>query len=227
MKLSNPYLLNGSLSAWVIPSTATGQYFYYSNNLGKSWTVTDTLKAGYILQLAPVTPTATWLMMVGNARNPAQSTNVIAYRDIAGSWKYIDTLKRSGSFGSAFTITDLQFIDPYHGWVSATFSSVDSIFFYRYKAPVPVIGVSVQNSQATLRCVPNPARSVVSIEGLSPDEVVESIYIINTNGVEHEPALEMSNSHISVRVNDLANGTYVVNVRTSKRKESISMIVLR
>jgi hypothetical protein len=233
--LSKPYLFHGSESVWVlVASPVKAQYVYYSPDFGMTWTTTNRYTRSAVLELAPVSATATWAACASDSSHAAISANVIAYKDYSNiSSKWItDTVLSGGTFFHKFTLDQLQFTDPYHGWVRAFFAAgIDTTFhdpfayFFRFTATAPnSVPVSFLNSH--LCCIPNPASSIMKIEGFASDEKVRVVKLTNALGKQSSPAAENIGTGIDLDIRGLPNGCYFVTITTSLRTENIPVMVM-
>jgi hypothetical protein len=238
ISLANAYLF-GSKSVWVMPSSIQskalqGYFLYYSSDFGNTWVMTDTVKSEFLFALVPVSPTSAWVGIIGSNRSPSLTTNVIAYKDISGKWEYVDTV-----YGPVInkkyiplTIKDIQFTDPSHGWARAIFvTGTDTSTNYPY-ANIYRFAVTVPNSvplnalYSHLRCMPNPATSVIKISGFAEDERVLDVKLSNAIGKECVSSVENIGTEAGLDVRGQPNGCYFVTIRTSQRMESIPVIIM-
>ncbi|MDP4220420.1 MAG: hypothetical protein Q8916_10395 [Bacteroidota bacterium] len=225
------YLYPGSSSIWALPSPDLQvQYFYYSSDFGATWVATDTLLrnglgGASIEQLAPVSASASWVVMVGNYRNPAGTQNVISYKEIGGKWIGVDTLRKGNFPNPQPTITNMQFVDATHGWVMTKMSALDSVFIYRYATTVPS-GVEQLIAYTDLRCVPNPASSKLGIMGFGVNEQVGEIKLIGTLGGVYSLQSIRSDQGIDLDIHQIPNGWYILSVSTSTRRFDTPVLIL-
>ena len=234
----------GSGSMWVLPANAAQAHFlFYSSDYGSSWTTTDTLlrnpiNGPYILHVAPVSPTASWQIMVANDRNPDQSQNLIDYKDINGKWIQDTIFSLQGQKNFSWHFGDIQFVDKDHGWASAIKSAfirdstgnlvqvvIDTAFIFRFRT-TPQNSVNLSSKNSILQCIPNPASSLVSITGFSNDERIREIKLINTVGNLSGVNTKQFNSALELDISGIPNGCYLISIHTSLRKESIPVMVV-
>ncbi|MFI5265040.1 MAG: hypothetical protein ACHQM6_11035, partial [Candidatus Kapaibacterium sp.] len=232
IKLGYTYLYPGSGSIWVVPSVPkVAQFFYYSSDFGKTWIASDTIKSGNVAKLAPVSKTAVWVYLVGSLNFVSGSSNVIAYKDFSAKWAYIDTVK-GPSFFIPLSIQDIQFADPYHGWVRASFEpGTDTTkhdpfsHFFRFSANVPN-SVPLSNQIAHLRCIPNPAISMIKISGFAEDERVLDMKLSNAIGKECICSIQNIGKEAGLDVRSQPDGCYFVTIRTTQRTESVPVVIM-
>ena len=243
IKLSYGYLYPGSNSVWAVPAIAVqARYFYYSSDFGDHWQTTDTIPKPKTAQyppiavmLAPVSSSAAWTVVASDDDHPLTSRNVVAYKDFSGSW--IPSFSLPSGFGknAYFLINDIQFSDPNHGWISLykyvfvpslnDFDRNDSAYFFRFAAS-PSNDVPEPISKQTLRPVPNPASSTLRIEGIAGDERIGKVSIMNTLGLSFAPLMTNNTAGFELDVSSLSNGCYYISILTSRRKESVPVMIV-
>jgi len=249
ISLSNAYLYPGSNSVWVMPSTIQSKaladyFFYYSSDFGATWVMTDTVKQEFFYALAPVSPAAAWVAVIGSVRSPSSTQNVIAYKDIAGKWTYVDTVQgpvyRIDTLKGGIiiprkiplTIRDLQFTDPSHGWVRATFEpGTDTTkrdpftHFFRFAASIPS-SVGTSSDISSLRCIPDPASSTISIKGFAENETLLGLKLTGILGKECAVPVNDLGHGMELDIRRQPNGYYLVTIMTSQRTKTIPVVIM-
>lgn len=226
IRLGETTVYPGSGSIWIKPLIVLeARYAYYSSDYGASWQTTDTANGqSSIYKLAPVSPTATWAIMVTNNRNPELTQNVIAYKEFSGKWVNV---VRTDTLAGVYHLLDIQFADKYHGWATGqTFPQSADLHIFRYTAPI-TSAVNENTENTTLRCLPNPASSVVKIEGLRSDEHLRDVIITNALGIRFSSAIRSATTVMEFSVSDLPVGCYFVRIVSSLRTETIPVMVVR
>ncbi len=238
LKLAYPYVYPGTGSIWVVPAVpAQAQFFYYSSDYGTTWVTTDTLvRTGQyppaVFNLAPVSPTASWVVLASDADHYDLSRAVIDYKDISGKWVLSTYLP--GNQKSYWYISDIQFADQNHGWATAEKKSnqagntvtVDTEFFYQFRS-TPQNSVQQNGEFSSLRSIPNPASSIIHFEGFMNGEQIEEVQITSILGSRISRTIERRNSGIELDISGLPQGSYMVSIRTNLRKENVPVLVVK
>ncbi len=236
LQLSFVYMFPGTSSIWVIPADAkVARFYYYSSDFGSTWVISDTIKSGYIIKLAPSSKTGVWAFNTGSPNEVFLTANCVAYDEISTPWKFVDTLNAHGTFnGPAFAISDIEFIDADHGWIRAIKQSLDAnketlisdtAFIFRFAAPTPS-SVKQTSEYTRLRCIPNPASSSVKVEGFAGDERVLGVRLTDALGKQYVCTPENSGAEIGLDIRPQASGCYFITVTTSLRTENIPVMIM-
>ena len=237
------YLFPGSQTIWAVPSVPkTAIYFFYSTNFGTDWTTTTPFnkrdlgtntKPG-VVQLAPVSPSATWAILASDTEHP-DLRHFIGYNDISSGWKRDTIFSLQGSPYS-YSLNEIQFTSVQHGWALLAESyfdskqglqiTKDSTFIFVFNPATPVSDVRRTSDPAYFQYYPNPASSKLKIQGLQDDEQLREITLFTMLGVNYLPTVIHSGKEIELDIRSLPPGCYFASITTSARTEVIPVVVM-
>lgn len=176
---------------------------------GATWTLIPANTAGIlnkVLSYVPGTYSSYFLSSPQAGGGTALST------DDANSWALIDNLIHS----------DIEFINPSTGW---TGSNELNAPMYKWNGPAIGVGLS-ESGDESVSVYPNPVNDLLFIDaGINADLRKIEVTDITGRTIISTDLLNNSSGKISVPVNSLTNGTYLVRITNGSGDVTVKRII--